>query len=212
MLDSPPYIQKVLPHQKCKDGIKKTHLATLQLMRVTVCTKMGDLTLDHLVLNFVICPDWSVYWKPCTTRTEEAVLLSLIQKETGDRNGEDYCYANLGAVYLSLANYGNARYQNIMIIQKCHFNDIKYTGWSNGNNMAQRDLTDLKEKNNHYLQKNYTVSTLDEDTLKMETGLPTREVFHISQLYTWVDTVHLCWLASWVNQFSRPNIYYLNES
>ena len=79
-----------------------------------------------------------------------------------------------------------------MIIQKCHFNDIKYTGWSNGNNMAQRDLTDLKEKNNHYLQKNYTVSTLDEDTLKMETGLPTREIFHISQLYTWVDTVNLC--------------------
>ena len=52
----------------------------------------------------------------CTTRTEEVVLTSLIQKETGDRNGEDYSYANLVAVYLSVANYENARDQNIIII------------------------------------------------------------------------------------------------
>jgi len=50
------------------------------------------------------------------TRTEEVILTSLIQKETGDRNGEAYCYANLGAVYLSVGDYENARDENIMII------------------------------------------------------------------------------------------------
>ena len=43
---------------------------------------------------------------------------------------------------------------------------------------AKREIIDQKEKND-CIQKHYTVSTLSEDVLKMETGLPTREVFHI---------------------------------
>ena len=52
----------------------------------------------------------------CTTRTKNIILEFLIQKETGDRNGEAYCYASLGAVYLSVANYKNVRDHNTMVI------------------------------------------------------------------------------------------------
>ena len=48
---------------------------------------------------------------------------------------------------------------------------------------AKRDLTDLKQKTD-YLHKHYTVSVLCEDVLKMETGLPTKEVFLIVVKYT----------------------------
>ena len=48
---------------------------------------------------------------------------------------------------------------------------------------AEREITDLKEKIG-YLKNHYTVSTLDEDVLKMETGLATRDVFNIVVRYT----------------------------
>lgn len=48
--------------------------------------------------------------------------------------------------------------------------------------MAERDLTDLQEKVTTC--KNITVLAFVEDILKMETGLPTKEVFHIFPNYT----------------------------
>jgi len=43
---------------------------------------------------------------------------------------------------------------------------------------AEKDLTDLKQKTD-YLHKHYIASVLGEDVLKMETGLPTKDVFLI---------------------------------
>ena len=43
---------------------------------------------------------------------------------------------------------------------------------------AKREITDLTERND-YVQKHYTVSTLSEDVLRMETWLPTKDVFHV---------------------------------
>ena len=49
---------------------------------------------------------------------------------------------------------------------------------------VKRDLMDLKEKN-EFVQKHYTATTIDENVLKMETGFPTKEVFHVVVNYTW---------------------------
>lgn len=43
---------------------------------------------------------------------------------------------------------------------------------------AKREMIDQREKN-YYVQKHYTVSKMSEEVLKMETGLPTKEVFQI---------------------------------
>ena len=48
---------------------------------------------------------------------------------------------------------------------------------------AEREITDLKEKIG-YLKNHYTVSTLDEDVLKIETGLATRDSSTSNQLLT----------------------------
>ena len=48
---------------------------------------------------------------------------------------------------------------------------------------AKREIIDQNEEKNKYVQKHYTVSTLSEDVLKMETRLPTKEVFHIVSNY-----------------------------
>lgn len=43
---------------------------------------------------------------------------------------------------------------------------------------ATRELQELK-KNINYKRTHYTVSSIDTETLRMETGLPTKEVFDI---------------------------------
>ena len=61
---------------------------------------------------------------------------------------------------------------------------------------AKRDLTDLKQKTD-YLHKYYTVSVLGEDVLKMETGLPTKEVFLIVVKYTRRFKQSINYFAGW---------------
>ena len=61
---------------------------------------------------------------------------------------------------------------------------------------AKREIIDQKEKN-YYIQKHYTVSTLSEDVLKMETGLPTREVFHIVVNYADRVKQSINYFAGW---------------
>ena len=61
---------------------------------------------------------------------------------------------------------------------------------------AKREITDLKEKIG-YLKNHYTVSTLDEDVLKMETGLPTRDVFNIVVSYTERFKDQINYFAGW---------------
>lgn len=61
---------------------------------------------------------------------------------------------------------------------------------------AKRDLTDLKQKTD-YLHKHYTVSVLGEDVLKMETGLPTKEVFLIVVKYTGRFKQSINYFAGW---------------
>ena len=47
---------------------------------------------------------------------------------------------------------------------------------------AREDLQDMQEKE-RYKQKHYTVSELSAEVLRMETGLPTKEVFNIVVLH-----------------------------
>ena len=61
---------------------------------------------------------------------------------------------------------------------------------------AKREITDLKEKIG-YLKNHYTVSTLDEHVLKMETGHPTRDVFNIVVSYTESFKDQINYLAGW---------------
>ena len=61
---------------------------------------------------------------------------------------------------------------------------------------AKREIIDQKEKND-YIKKHYTVSTLSEDVLKMETGLPTREVFHIVVNYADRFKQSINYFAGW---------------
>ena len=61
---------------------------------------------------------------------------------------------------------------------------------------AKSEIIDLKEKNG-YLQKHYTVSTLSEDVLRMETGLPTKDVFHIVVNYTIRFKQSINYFAGW---------------
>ena len=61
---------------------------------------------------------------------------------------------------------------------------------------AKREIIDPKEKND-YVQKHYTVSTLGEDVLRMETGLPTKEVFHIVVNYADRFTQSINYFAGW---------------
>ena len=61
---------------------------------------------------------------------------------------------------------------------------------------AKREITDLKEKIG-YLKKHYTVSAVDEDVLKMETGLPTRDVFNIVVSYTERFKDQIIYFAGW---------------
>ena len=49
-------------------------------------------------------------------------------------------------------------------------------------NQAREELQDLQEKES-YTQKHYTVSGLSAEVLRMETGLPTKEVFNIVVLH-----------------------------
>ena len=61
---------------------------------------------------------------------------------------------------------------------------------------AEREITDLKEKIG-YLKNHYTVSTLDEDVLKMETDLATRDVINIVFSYTARITYQINYSAGW---------------
>ncbi|XP_068680916.1 uncharacterized protein [Montipora foliosa] len=61
---------------------------------------------------------------------------------------------------------------------------------------AKMEITDLKEKIG-YLKNHYTVSTLNEDVLKMETGLPTRDVFNIVVSYTERFKDEINYFAGW---------------
>ena len=61
---------------------------------------------------------------------------------------------------------------------------------------AKSEIIDLKEKNG-YLQKHYTVSTLSEDVFRMETGLPTKDVFHIVVNYTIRFKQSINYFAGW---------------
>ena len=61
---------------------------------------------------------------------------------------------------------------------------------------AKSEIIDLKEKNG-YLQKHYTVSTLNEDVLRMETGLPTKDVFHIVVNYIIRFKQSINYFAGW---------------
>lgn len=47
---------------------------------------------------------------------------------------------------------------------------------------AREDLQDMQEKES-YAQKHYTVSELSAEVLRMETGLPTKEIFNIVVLH-----------------------------
>ena len=69
---------------------------------------------------------------------------------------------------------------------------------------AKRETTDLKEK--MALLKNlYTVFTLDEDVLKVEAGLATRDIFNSVDSYAERWNQLPCWLGS-------RNICYINKS
>ena len=61
---------------------------------------------------------------------------------------------------------------------------------------AKSEIIDLKEKKG-YLQKHYTVSTLNQDVLRMETGLPTKDVFHIVVNYTIRFKQSIDYFAGW---------------
>lgn len=61
---------------------------------------------------------------------------------------------------------------------------------------AKSEIIDLQEKKG-YLQKHYTVSTLSEDVLRMETGLPTKDVFHIVVNYTIRFEQSINYFAGW---------------
>lgn len=61
---------------------------------------------------------------------------------------------------------------------------------------AKREMIDQKGKND-YVQKHYTVSTLSEEVLKMETGLPTKEVFQIVVNYAARFKQSINYFAGW---------------
>ena len=61
---------------------------------------------------------------------------------------------------------------------------------------AEREITDLKEKMG-YLKNHYTVFTLDEDVLKMEAGLATRDIFNSVVSYAERLKDQINYLASW---------------
>ena len=93
---------------------------------------------------------------------------------------------------------------------------IKYKG-----NYQFRSRTKKSKKENNRLErkdwilkkKHYTVSTLNEDVLKMETGLATWDVFNIVVSYTERVKDQINYFAGWrvtSIRFWRPNIYYIN--
>ena len=69
---------------------------------------------------------------------------------------------------------------------------------------AKREITDLKEKMG-LLKNHYTVFTLDEDVLKVEAGLTTRDIFNSVDSYAERSNQLPCWLGS-------RNICYINKS
>ena len=61
---------------------------------------------------------------------------------------------------------------------------------------AKREMIDQREKN-YYVQKHYTVSKMSEEVLKMETGLPTKEVFQIVVNYAARFKQSINYFAGW---------------
>ena len=61
---------------------------------------------------------------------------------------------------------------------------------------AKREITDLKEKMGQ-LKSHYTVFTLDEDVLKMEAGLATRDIFNSVDSYAERLKDQINYLADW---------------
>ena len=67
----------------------------------------------------------------------------------------------------------------------------------------------MKEKES-YAQKHYTVSEMSAEVLRMETGLPTKEVFNIVVLYALRFKDCIVYYTFWV-RCSRLLIFYFKE-
>ena len=78
---------------------------------------------------------------------------------------------------------------------------------------GKREIIAQKEKNGH-VQKHYTVSTLSEDVLKIETGLSTKSVFHIvvNHADRFKNPSFILLVGEYNQSALKTNFYNINES